>query len=493
MNVDVKVPEVGESITEGVLVEWFKEDGDLVHADEPLFELETDKITLTVNAEQAGRLRAIAKPNDTVAVGQVVGMINTEANMEGEAPPAEEAPKARPQPKQDAEPPESVERPKADVPAKPAETPTSVPQQSGVRMNPPAGFPQAEAKLQAQAQSGEFSPAVRRMIEEFKLDTNKIVGSGKGGRITKEDVQNYLATLEPAAPPANGGREAMPTPALPTMPAHVHSTASQEQAAVRTNVEAGQDKRAKQDAVEPGETARSVQTTPRQTRRKMTRLRQRIAERLVLAQHEAAMLTTFNEVDMTKASAWRAAHKEAFEKKYGVRLGFMSFFVKAAVDALKTVPQVNAQIQGDEIVQNHFFDIGIAVGSDRGLVVPVLRDADQKSFADLERDIGGLAKKVRDKTITLSDLSGGVFTISNGGVYGSLMSTPILNPPQAAILGMHAIKKRPIVVDDEIKIRPMMYLALSYDHRLIDGGEAVTFLKRIVDCVENPERMLLEV
>ena len=225
----------------------------------------------------------------------------------------------------------------------------------------------------------------------------------------------------------------------------------------------------------------------------MTPLRHRIAERLVMAQQEAAILTTFNEVDMSRIMAWRNRHKEEFKSKHGVGLGFMSFFVKAAVDALKTVPKLNAQIQGDEIVQNHFYDIGIAVGSEKGLVVPVVRDADQLSFAEIEKEIGRLAEKVRSRTITLDDLAGGCFTISNGGVYGSLLSTPILNPPQSGILGMHGIKKRPVVVDDEIVARPMMYLALSYDHRIVDGSEAVTFLKRIVACIDNPERMLLEV
>ena len=471
MNVEVKVPAVGESITEGVLVEWFKQDGEAVHAEEPLFELETDKITLTVNAERAGTLRILAQADQTVKVGQTVGMIHI---GEATASKTEAAPTAQTAPVQ----PVAASPAKTEAPTA-ADKPVVVPQQAGVPMNPPAGFPQAEAKLSAQAAQGEFSPAVRRMIEEFKLDATKIQGTGKDGRLTKEDVQTHLATLSIPEKTVPSAGSAPAAASLPVMPSFLSA-----------QTEAP---KVPQDEIRPGETASSVQAAPRQTRRPMTRLRQRIAERLVLAQHEAAMLTTFNEVDMTNATAWRAKHKDAFEKKHGVRLGFMSFFVKAAVDALKTVPQVNAQIQGDEIVQNHFYDIGIAVGSERGLVVPVLRDADTKGFAELERDIGVLAKKVRDKTITLGDLSGGVFTISNGGVYGSLMSTPILNPPQAAILGMHAIKNRPIAVGDEIKIRPMMYLALSYDHRLIDGGEAVTFLKRIVECVENPERMLLEV
>ena len=231
----------------------------------------------------------------------------------------------------------------------------------------------------------------------------------------------------------------------------------------------------------------------RQTRVPMTPLRARIAERLLIAKNQTAMLTTFNEADMSAVLALREKYRPVFKEKHGVDLGFMSFFLKAAVDALKEVPQINAQIQGNEIVQNHFYDIGVAVSSEKGLVVPVVRDADQLSFAELERAIGDLAKKVRERTITLAELSGGVFTVSNGGVYGNLLSTPILNPPQSAILGMHAIKKRPVVVDDQIVIRPMMYLAVSYDHRLVAGREAVTFLKRIVQCIENPERMLLEI
>jgi 2-oxoglutarate dehydrogenase E2 component (dihydrolipoamide succinyltransferase) len=225
----------------------------------------------------------------------------------------------------------------------------------------------------------------------------------------------------------------------------------------------------------------------------MSRLRQRIAERLVQAKTEAAILTTFNEADMSKVMALRALHKESFKEKHGVGLGFMSFFVKAAVDALKTVPQLNAQIDGDEIVQSHYYDIGVAVGTDQGLVVPVVRDCDQKSFAEIEASIGDFAGRARSKALTLDELMGGVFTISNGGIYGSMLSTPILNPPQSGILGLHAIKKRPVVVDDEIVIRPMMYLALSYDHRIVDGKEAVTFLKRIVECIERPERLMLEV
>jgi 2-oxoglutarate dehydrogenase E2 component (dihydrolipoamide succinyltransferase) len=293
---------------------------------------------------------------------------------------------------------------------------------------------------------------VRRLVEEHALDPASLTPSGPGGRLTKDDVLTRLATPEPAAPPVVLAPVAPEPPSPP--------------------------------ALSPGE--RGV------TRTTMSPLRQRIAERLVLAQSTAAMLTTFNELDMSGVMTLRDALKDDFEKKHGVKLGFMSFFVKAAVDALKRFPLVNARIEGDEIVQPSFYDVGVAVSTDAGLVVPVLRDADRRSFADIEKEIGALAKKARDRKLTLADLTGGTFSITNGGVYGSLMSTPILNPPQSGILGMHGIKRRPIAVGDEIVIRPMMYVALSYDHRLVDGRDAVSFLKRIVDCVERPERLLLD-
>ena len=306
-----------------------------------------------------------------------------------------------------------------------------------------------------------LSPAVRRMVEEFQLDPGTIAGTGKDGRITKEDVVRHLEqTRAPAAQAAPTAPKAAP-PAVPA-PA----------------------------AAPPAAAPRAGE---RETRKPMSPLRQRIAERLLEAKQTTAMLTTFNEADMTNVFALRAKHKQAFKEKHDISLGFMSFFVKASVDALQTVPQLNARIEGNDIVENHYYDIGVAISSDKGLVVPVVRDADRLSFAGVELAIADLAERVRTKKITLADLSGAVFTISNGGVFGSLLSTPILNPPQSGILGMHAIKKRPVVVNDEIVIRPMMYLAMSYDHRVVDGREAVTFLKRIVECIENPERMMLEV
>jgi 2-oxoglutarate dehydrogenase E2 component (dihydrolipoamide succinyltransferase) len=306
-----------------------------------------------------------------------------------------------------------------------------------------------------------LSPAVRRMVEEFQLNPDAITGTGREGRITKEDVVRHLESLK--AVPAQPARVApkAPPPAVPSPAAGPTSTTPL-----------------------PGE---------RETRKPMSPLRQRIAERLLEAKQTTAMLTTFNEADMTNVFALRAKHKQAFKEKHDINLGFMSFFVKACVDALQAVPQLNARIEGNDIVENHYYDIGVAISSDKGLVVPVVRDADRLSFAGVEIAIADLAERVRAKKITLADLSGAVFTISNGGVFGSLLSTPILNPPQSGILGMHAIKKRPVVVEDEIVIRPMMYLAMSYDHRVVDGREAVTFLKRIVECIENPERMMLEV
>ena len=433
MLAEVKVPEVGESITEGTIVQWFKAEGDIVRIDDPLFELETDKVTLEVPSEYAGKLRIQVPAGEKVAIGQVVANIDTVAAVEAEVAP--------PQPPAAA--------------AAPALAETEAPP-----ISPPAGLPQAGAKVAGMARGQDLSPAVRRMVEEFKVDPEEVAATGKGGRITKEDVALHLrkAATPPAQPPA-------PAPAAP--------------------------KAAPPAAPSPSPAA--LPTGERETRRPMSSLRQRIAERLVEAKQTTAMLTTFNEADMTQVFAWRDRHKQAFKEKHKISLGFMSFFVKASVDALKAIPQLNARIEGDEIVENHYYDIGVAISSDRGLVVPVVREPDRLSFAGVELAIADLAERVRTKKITLADLSGAVFTISNGGVFGSLLSTPILNPPQSGILGMHAVKKRPVVVNDEIVIRPMMYLALSYDHRIVDGREAVTFLRRIVECIENPERMMLEV
>ena len=419
MAVEVKIPEVGESITEGFLAEWSQPDGAVIAVEDPLLVLETDKITMTVNAEHSGKLKIMVPEGETVEVGQVVATIDTDIAAAA-APTQESAPAPAPEAGKGA--------------------PTVSPE-------PPA---------QPVDHSG-LSPAVQRLVLEHQLDPTTIEGTGKGGRILKGDVIRYL--------------EARPADTATPVPS-----------------EAPQ-------ATEPDRPRPQPVALPdqRQTRRPMSRLRQRLAERLVEVQQTAAILTTFNETDMSRVMALRSEYKEEFKKKHDIGLGFMSFFVKATVDALKAVPAVNAYIDGDEIVTNHYFDIGVAVSTDKGLVVPVVRDADRLTMAEIEMSIADLAQRAQERRLEFSDLTGAVFTISNGGVFGSLLSTPILNPPGSAILGMHTIQKRPVAVGDEIAIRPMMYLAVSYDHRIIDGREAVTFLKRICECIEDPERMLLEI
>jgi 2-oxoglutarate dehydrogenase E2 component (dihydrolipoamide succinyltransferase) len=405
---EIKVPALGESVTEATVSKWFKAVGDAVKVDEPLVELETDKVTLEVPAGEAGTLSEIlAQEGAEVAVGAILGMIGEGNGAAAPAPKKEEA-KAAPAP--------------AKEEAKSAPAPAPAP-----------------AKAEAEK---PLSPAVRKMVAETGVDPNAVEGSGKDGRLTKEDVQNHLSGAAPAA-----SAPAAPRPA----------------------------------------DARG------QERVRMTRLRKRIAERLKEAQNTAAMLTTFNEVDMTNVMAAREKYRDRFEKKHGVRLGFMSFFAKACVVALKEIPAVNAEIDGDEIVYRNYVDMGIAVGTDQGLVVPVLRNADQLAFADVEKQIGDLGRKARAGDLSIDDLTGGTFTITNGGVYGSLLSTPILNPPQSGILGMHKIQPRPMAVGNAVEVRPMMYLALSYDHRIIDGSEAVTFLVRVKECIEDPERIMLDI
>ncbi|GAB4186036.1 MAG: 2-oxoglutarate dehydrogenase complex dihydrolipoyllysine-residue succinyltransferase [Thalassobaculales bacterium] len=411
---DIKVPALGESVTEATVAKWMKQPGDAVALDEPLCELETDKVTLEVNAPAAGVIEAILVPaGATVEAGGLLGRIKEGAVA---AKPA-----AAPPPAAAAAPP----------PAPAA---------------PPAAPPAATAV-------GPLSPAVRRLVEENNLDPARIAATGKDGRLTKEDVLKAVAAgtaKRSAAVAAPAAPAAAPAPLKPRA------------------------------------------EDPREERVRMTRLRQRIAQRLKEAQNSAAMLTTFNEIDMTNAMALRKQYVEAFEKKHGVKLGFMSFFVKACVAALKEIPAVNAEIYGDEIIYKNYYDIGVAVGTPQGLVVPVLRDADKLGFAEVEKTIAALGVKARDGKLTLEELTGGTFTISNGGVYGSLMSTPILNPPQSGILGMHKIQPRPVAVGDRVEIRPMMYVALSYDHRIIDGREAVTFLVRVKEHVEDPQRLLLD-
>ncbi len=405
MTIDITVPALGESVTEATVAKWFKAVGEPVAVDEPLCELETDKVALEVFASTAGTLAAInAEEGATVEIGALLGQVAEG----GGAVAAPAAPAAAPTP-----------APSAPAPRVPA---------------PPAATQTAPAPVEA-----ELLPAVRKLVAEYGLDSRSIPASGPGGRITKGDV---LKVIESGTPTPS--RPSSPTPA------------------------------------------------DREERVRITRLRRRIAERLKEAQNTAAMLTTFNEVDMTRVLAAREAYREGFEKKHGVRLGFMSFFIKACIVALKEMPAVNAEIQGDEIVYKNHYDIGVAVSSPNGLVVPVVRDADALSFAAVEGAIGSLGRAALDGKLTMEDMTGGTFTITNGGVFGSLLSTPILNPPQSAILGMHKIQARPVVVDGEIVARPMMYLALSYDHRIIDGREAVSFLVRVKDGIEDPQRILLD-
>lgn len=446
---EIKVPELGESVTEGVVGAWLHDDGETVAEGEPVMDLETDKVSMQIVAPASGRLFIKVEAGETVRIGQVVATVDDSgaSSLAKAAAPAAAADATSSQ--------ESEDPAEADSADPPPDRP----------LVPPAGPAQAAAKLAgATGPDTPLSPAVRRLVAEEKVDPAAVEATGPGGRLTKGDVLRHVEQRGDADAPAKAA-------APPASKAKAEQTPSAQEAEPAAPADGG----------------------PRQTRKRMSQLRQRIAERLVMAQQQAAMLTTFNEADMSRTMAWRAEHKEAFEKRHGVRLGFMSFFIKAAVDALMTVPGLNAFIDGDELVQNHFYDIGVAVSTERGLLVPVIRDCDRLSFADIERAIADYAERARKRTITLDELTGGCFTISNGGVFGSLLSTPILNPPQAGILGLHAIKKRPVVVDDEMVVRPMMYLAMSYDHRIVDGREAVTFLRRIVECIEHPERMMLEV
>jgi len=404
---EIRVPTLGESVTEATIGKWFKKPGDPVAVDEPLVELETDKVTIEVPAPAAGVLGEIAaKDGDTVAVGALLGQITDGAG-------AAAAPKAAA-----ATPPAAKPAPASAKPAQPEA--------------PPA-------------------PSVRRLSAESGVDSAKVAGTGKDGRVTKGDM---LAEIERAA--------AAPTPV------------AQPAAAVQVRAPSPADDAAREERV------------------KMTRLRQTIARRLKEAQNTAAMLTTFNEVDMGHVMALRNQYKDMFEKKHGVKLGFMGFFVRACVQALKEIPAVNAEIDGADLIYKNYYHIGVAVGTEKGLVVPVVRDCDVKSLAEIEKEIAGFGRRAREGALKIEEMQGGTFTISNGGVYGSLMSTPILNAPQSGILGMHKIQERPMVIGGKIEPRPMMYLALSYDHRIVDGREAVTFLVRVKDVLEDPARLVLD-
>jgi len=423
---DVKVPSVGESVTEALLVQWLKNDGDTVQADEPLFVIETDKVTLEVTADTAGTLNIKVQEGETVAIGTVVAVIEKE---------------------------ETSDRGKKSGPEK-KETPEK---EKGAK---------AEEKSQdAATPGGNISPSALRLAEEKQVDLSDVTPSGPGGRITKGDVLLFLESSEDRAAESDTSE---PDKAEPDTPAS----------------DKAETDKAETDKTDPEE---------RVTRKPMTPIRRKIAAHLLKARQNTAMLTTFNEIDMSRVMALRQAYKEPFREKHQVSLGFMSFFIKACIEGLKQCPQVNAFVDGNDIVYHHYYHVGVAIGSGKGLVVPVIRHADHLDFAGIEKAIVTFVDKIENNRLELADLEGGTFTVSNGGIYGSLLSTPILNSPQSGILGMHKIEKRPVVVDDAVVIRPMMYVALSYDHRIVDGREAVTCLKQIKACVENPERMLLEV
>ncbi len=438
MAIEIVVPTLGESVTEATVGKWFKKAGDPVRADEALAELETDKVTLEVNAPAAGVIsEIIVKEGETVAVGALLGSI-----AEGASATAAATPPTRP----------------AEPPAQPRPTPAPQSVQASPVPEARASAPQPSASRSQNADT--LAPSVRRLAEESGISPAAVAGTGRDGRVTKGDM---LALIE-------GGASA--SAASP-------STAPISFGKIQTP---------------PAQAPRAPYAPPveaREERVRMTKLRQTIARRLKEAQNTAAMLTTFNEVDMTTIMDVRNRYKDLFEKKYGVKLGFMGFFVKACIHALHEIPSVNAEIDGEDIVYKNYYHIGIAVGTERGLVVPVLRDADKKSVAEIEKEIAGFGKRARDGKLGLEEMQGGTFTISNGGVYGSLMSTPILNAPQSGILGMHKIQERPMVMAGKIEIRPMMYLALSYDHRLVDGREAVTFLVRVKEALEDPQRLIL--
>ena len=438
MSINIVVPSLGESISEATVAKWLKAAGDTVKRDEALLELETDKVTLEVYASTAGKLAEIKAPaGTTVEVGAVLGVIaeGAEGNVSAPAPAA------------------PVTAPTASAAPAPAAAPAPKPAPAPASAAPtPAAAPTAPSSSSKAPDT--LAPSVRKIASEANLDVSGVAGSGKDGRLTKADAQT-MAEIARETRKAASAPAAAPEPvAAPAAPRAPHE---------------------------------------REERVRMSRLRKRIAERLKQAQNTAAMLTTFNEVDMSRVMALRSTYKDTFEKKHGVKLGFMSFFVKACIVALKEIPAVNGEIDGDDIVYKNYYDIGVAVGTEQGLVVPVVRDADRLGFAEVEKSIADLGKRARDGKLTIPDLTGGTFTISNGGVYGSLMSMPILNPPQSGILGMHKIQNRPVAIADKVEIRPMMYLALSYDHRLVDGREAVTFLVRVKENLEDPQRLLLDI
>ena len=444
MATEIKIPELGESVSEATIAAFLKSPGDTVEADETIVELETDKVTMEVNAPAAGTLGEFSvEEGDTVEVGDVIG----EIKEGGEASQSDKSSQNKSKEKEESKN-DDVSKTSANKNSKDA----------NARDN-------AEGSENA---SANVSPAAKKQAADRGVNLDDVEGTGKDGRVTKGDVLSFSA---------RGSQDSR---------ANSDSRAKTPQISIDLSEAQNQGSKKSQKDEKPNE-------KPDEERVKMTRLRQTIAKRLKEAQNTAAMLTTFNEVDMTNVMAARKQYQDQFVKKHDVKLGFMSFFVKASIAALKEIPAVNAEIDGDELVYKNHYDIGIAVSTPSGLVVPVVRDADALGFADVEKTISKLGKKGRDGKLAMSDLSGGTFTITNGGIFGSLMSTPILNAPQSGILGMHKIQERPMVVDGKIEVRPMMYLALSYDHRIIDGREAVTFLVRVKECIENPERILFEI
>lgn len=427
MAVDIKIPALGESITSGIIASWHVKDGDYVEKDQVIFELETDKITSEGLAEASGAITLKADEGDEVEIGQVVASIDDSASKPDGGSDDSKEDKSEDKA-------EDKKKDESDDDSKKKEKSDD-------------DAPKKEDKPKP-APDGSQSPAVRRIASETGVDPGSVHGTGRGGRVTKGDM---LAALE-------RDKKASPADAITKVPENVML----------------------EDQPEAGRT----------TRKKMSPLRRKIAERLVAAANEAALLTTFNEIDMSAVMKLRKQHQEKFVERHGVKLGFMSFFVKAVVNALQAVPELNTQLDGDHVIQNHFYDVGVAVGTDKGLMVPVVRDCDKKDFAQIEQDIIAYAKAARDGKIKLDDLQGGVFTISNGGIYGSMLSTPLLNMPQTGILGLHNITQRAVVVDGEIVARPMMYLALSYDHRVVDGKEAVTFLVKIKEAIEDPTKLM---
>jgi 2-oxoglutarate dehydrogenase E2 component (dihydrolipoamide succinyltransferase) len=445
MTIEVRVPQLPESVADATLVSWHKKPGDSVVRDENLVDLETDKVVLEVPAPAAGVIKEIKLADGTtVTSGQLLAVIDetaTAAAVPGASAPAILAASS------------GATAAAADTVAKDASAKDASAKESAT---PEAG--------------GKLSPAAKRVAEENKVDPKTVAGSGRDGRVSKSDIVNYLSTKETAAASSASAPGAAAAAAAAAPPSAAAKTAP-----------------AQFVPAPSARGSRGEQHVP------MTRLRARIAERMVQAQATQALLTSFNEVDLQAVNELRARYKDQFEKQYGVKLGFMSFFAKACVEALKKFPSVNASVDGNDIVYHEFFDIGVAVSTDRGLIVPVLRDVDQLSFADIEKSIANFASRARAGSITIEELTGGTFTITNGGVFGSLMSTPIVNSPQSAILGMHKIQDRPVVVDGQIVVRPMMYIALTYDHRIIDGREAVQFLVTVKQCLEDPARMVLHI